>query len=196
MKYILLLLPFFINAQIINIQGSVNSNDGPLGFATVSILDTSYGVTSNENGYFEIQVDSSKDNYLLVSYLGYISKKISLKNIDKDFRYQYTSKGVHKDDILFLIDEYSIKKYGSQGQQKTFLIALKLAQFDYLSRLSKNPILLLDDIFDKLDDDRVEKIIDLVNEDNFKQIFISDTNKKRSEEIIKKVNKSYKIFEI
>ena len=59
MKYILLLLPFFINAQIINIQGSVNSNDGPLGFATVSILDTSYGVTSNENGYFEIQVDSS-----------------------------------------------------------------------------------------------------------------------------------------
>lgn len=122
--------------------------------------------------------------------------KILKKNIDKDFRYQYTSKGVHKDDILFLIDEYSIKKYGSQGQQKTFLIALKLAQFDYLSRLSKNPILLLDDIFDKLDDDRVEKIIDLVNEDNFKQIFISDTNKKRSEEIIKKVNKSYKIFEI
>ena len=73
---------------------------------------------------------------------------------------------------------------------------MKLAQFDYLSRLKTNPILLLDDIFDKLDDNRVEKIIDLVNEDNFNQIFISDTNKKRSEEIIKKVNKSYKIFEI
>jgi DNA replication and repair protein RecF len=65
-----------------------------------------------------------------------------------------------------------------------------------LSKLNKNPILLLDDIFDKLDDDRVEKIVDLVNEDSFKQIFISDTNKKRSEEIIKKVNKSYEIFEI
>ena len=95
------------------------------------------------------------------------------------------------------LQELSIaKKFGSQGQQKTFLIALKLAQFDYLSRLNTNPILLLDDIFDKLDDNRVEKIIDLVNEDNFNQIFISDTNKKRSEEIIKKVNKSYKIFEI
>ncbi len=98
--------------------------------------------------------------------------------------------------MLFTINEFSIKKFGSQGQQKTFLIALKLAQFDYLSRLKTNPILLLDDIFDKLDDNRVEKIIDLVNEDNFNQIFISDTNKKRSEEIIKKVNKSYKIFEI
>ena len=86
MKYILLLLPFFINAQIINVQGSVNSNDGPLGFATISIVDSGYGVTTNENGYFEIQVDSSKDNYLLVSYLGYISKKISLKNIDKDLQ--------------------------------------------------------------------------------------------------------------
>jgi DNA replication and repair protein RecF len=98
--------------------------------------------------------------------------------------------------MIFLIDKYSVKKFGSQGQQKTFLIALKLAQFDYLSKLNKNPILLLDDIFDKLDDDRVKKIVDLVNEDSFKQIFISDTNKKRSEEIIKKVNKSYEIFEI
>jgi len=86
MKYILLFLPFFINAQIVKVQGSINSNDGPLEFATVSIVDSGYGVTSNENGYFEIQVDSSKDNYLLVSYLGYISKKISLKNIDKDLK--------------------------------------------------------------------------------------------------------------
>jgi outer membrane receptor for ferrienterochelin and colicins len=86
MKYILLFLPFFINAQIVNVQGSINSNDGPLEFATISIVDSDYGVTSNENGYFEIQVDSSKDNYLLVSYLGYISKKISLKNIDKDLK--------------------------------------------------------------------------------------------------------------
>jgi outer membrane receptor for ferrienterochelin and colicins len=86
MKYILLFLPIFINAQIVNVQGSINSNDGPLEFATISIVDSDYGVTSNENGYFEIQVDSSKDNYLLVSYLGYISKKISLKNIDKDLK--------------------------------------------------------------------------------------------------------------
>ena len=76
------------------------------------------------------------------------------------------------------------------------MIALKLAQFDYLSKLNSNPILLLDDIFDKLDDNRVKQNINLVNEENFNQIFISDTNKIRSENIIKKVNKSYKIFEI
>ena len=146
------------------------------------------------------QLSNEKES-VEIGYKSDINEEINLysllkNNIDKDIRYQYTTKGVHKDDITFTIDKYSVKKYGSQGQQKTFLIALKLAQFDYLSKLKSNPILLLDDIFDKLDDERVEKIIDLVNEDNFKQIFISDTNRNRSEEIIKKVNKSYKIFEI
>ena len=122
--------------------------------------------------------------------------KLLKNSLENDLRFQYTTRGIHKDDIIFSINEFSVKKFGSQGQQKTFLIALKLAQFDYLSKLKSNPILLLDDIFDKLDDKRVKEIIDLVNEDSFKQIFISDTNKKRSENIIKKVNKSYKIFEI
>jgi len=117
-------------------------------------------------------------------------------NLDKDLRFQFTTKGIHKDDLKFTINGFSVKKFGSQGQQKTFLIALKLAQFDYLSKLNSNPILLLDDIFDKLDDNRVKQIINLVNEDKFNQIFISDTNKTRSENIIKMVNKSYKIFEI
>ena len=117
-------------------------------------------------------------------------------NLDRDIRFQYTTKGIHKDDLIFNIDNFSVKKFGSQGQQKTFLISLKLAQFDYLSNFKSNPILLLDDIFDKLDDNRVKQIVDLVNEDKFKQIFISDTNKSRSERIIKMVNKSYKIFEI
>jgi len=89
-----------------------------------------------------------------------------------------------------------IKKFGSQGQQKSFLIALKLAQFDFLEKQNTSPILLLDDIFDKLDDNRVKQIVNLVNEDKFKQIFISDTNKKRTENAIKSVNKSYKIFEL
>ena len=111
-------------------------------------------------------------------------------------RYKYTTKGIHKDDLLFLKDKNSVKKFASQGQQKSFLIALKLAQFDYLSKGNKKPILLLDDIFDKLDDIRVEQIIKLVNDDHFNQIFVTDTNKERSESIIKKVNKSYKIFQI
>ena len=120
-----------------------------------------------------------------------------LKNsLEKDLRFQYTTKGIHKDDLNLNLDNFPIKKYGSQGQQKTFLIAMKLAQFDYLSKLDSKPILLLDDIFDKLDDTRVKQIINLVNQEKFNQIFISDTNKTRSENIIKKVNKSYKIFEI
>ena len=147
----------------------------------------------------------SKDNVnkISVSELNDINNyfeeftKIELKdNLEKDIRYQYTTHGIHKDDLNFIINKFPIKKFGSQGQQKTFLIALKLAQFDYLAKLSEIPILLLDDIFDKLDDIRVKKIIDLVNEENFNQIFISDTNKQRSETIIKQVNKSYKIFEI
>ena len=120
-----------------------------------------------------------------------------LKNsFEKDLRFQYTTKGIHKDDLNLNLDNFPIKKYGSQGQQKTFLIAMKLAHFDYLSKLDSKPILLLDDIFDKLDDSRVKQIINLVNQEKFNQIFISDTNKTRSENIIKKVNKSYKIFEI
>ena len=155
----------------------------------IPIFKQRYNQLSNEKEVVEIEYKTDlEDNLNLYQILK--------NNINKDIRYQYTTKGIHKDDMIFLIDKYSVKKFGSQGQQKTFLIALKLAQFDYLSKLNKNPILLLDDIFDKLDDDRVEKIVDLVNEDSFKQIFISDTNKKRSEEIIKKVNKSYEIFEI
>ena len=122
--------------------------------------------------------------------------KLLKNSLEKDLRFQYTTKGIHKDDLNLSLDNFPIKKYGSQGQQKTFLLAMKLAQFDYLSKLDSNPILLLDDIFDKLDDSRVKQIINLVNQEKFNQIFISDTNKTRSENIIKKVNKSYKIFEI
>ena len=98
-------------------------------------------------------------------------------HINKDRALQYTSAGVHKDDMLFMIDSYPIKKFGSQGQQKSFLIALKLAQFDILKKKSgEKPILLLDDIFDKLDETRVEKIVEMVNNDEFGQLFISDTH--------------------
>ena len=118
-------------------------------------------------------------------------------NLDKDRVLQYTSVGIHKDDLTFEIDEYPIKKFGSQGQQKSYLIALKLAQFDFIKRQSNlKPILLLDDIFDKLDDLRVQRLIGLVNNDEFGQLFISDTHKERTEEIVKKTNKQYKIFEL
>ena len=117
--------------------------------------------------------------------------------LEKDRMLQYTSVGTHKDDLLFEIDGFSVKKFGSQGQQKSFLIALKLAQFEFIKNLvKKKPILLLDDIFDKLDDNRVSQIVDLVNQDNFGQLFISDTHNDRTEEVVKKTNQSYQIFKL
>ena len=137
-------------------------------------VDITYKSDLNSGSFSEILHDSeSKDRFL-----------------------QYTSKGIHKDDLNFTIENNKIKNFGSQGQQKSFLISLKLAQFDFLEKQNNSPILLLDDIFDKLDDNRVKQIVNLVNEDKFKQIFISDTNKKRTENTIKSVNKSYKIFEL
>lgn len=119
------------------------------------------------------------------------------KNVDKDRVLQFTSVGIHKDDLNFEINGYPIKKFGSQGQQKSYLIALKLAQFDFIKNQSKvKPILLLDDIFDKLDANRVAQIVNLVNSDAFGQLFISDTHKERTEEVIKQFNQSYKIFEL
>ena len=97
--------------------------------------------------------------------------------------------------MLFSIDEFPIKKFGSQGQQKSYLIALKLAEFDFVKSQSKlTPILLLDDIFDKLDENRVAKIIALVNDGNFGQLFISDTHADRTENVIKKTKQPYKMF--
>ena len=119
------------------------------------------------------------------------------ENIEKDMFLQYTSKGIHKDDLVFNINDYSVKKFGSQGQQKSLLIALKLAQFDFLKSQNKNnPILLLDDIFDKLDKNRVKQIINLVSADDFGQIFISDTDEERTIESIKEINNSNKIFKL
>ena len=110
---------------------------------------------------------------------------------------QYTSVGTHKDDLDFLIKGYPVKKFGSQGQQKSFLIALKLAQFDFIKAQSgETPLLLLDDIFDKLDEHRVSQIIKLVNEESFGQLFISDTHADRTEKAIKSVHQSYQIFQL
>ena len=119
------------------------------------------------------------------------------KSLEKDKILQYTSSGIHKDDLSFEIEAYPIKKFGSQGQQKSYLIALKLAQFEFIKQQSSIiPILLLDDIFDKLDEKRVQHIIDLVNSDDFGQIFITDTHSERTENIVKQSNKPYQIFRL
>jgi DNA replication and repair protein RecF len=120
-----------------------------------------------------------------------------IQNLQKDRITQYTTCGIHKDDVIFNIAGFPVKKFGSQGQQKSFLIALKLAQFDFIKKHTKTlPILLFDDIFDKLDAFRVQQIVNMVNNDVFGQIFISDTHPERTENIIKQTHKSYKIFNI
>ncbi len=119
------------------------------------------------------------------------------ENLQKDLALQYTSVGIHKDDLSFEIEEHPIKKFGSQGQQKSFLIALKLAQFDFIKQISQvNPILLLDDIFDKLDENRVAHIVALVATNELGQIFLSDTHADRTEKVVKNSNQSYKIFKL
>ena len=117
--------------------------------------------------------------------------------IDKDRALQYTSVGIHKDDLGFEIAGHPMKKFGSQGQQKSFLIALKFAQFHFIKAQSKTtPILVLDDIFDKLDEHRVGHIVALVDNENFGQIFISDTHAERTENVVKQIHQSYKIFKL
>lgn len=116
----------------------------------------------------------------------------------KDRAVGYSLHGVHRDDLEMLIGDFQMKREGSQGQNKTFVLALKLAQFDFLRRTSSTttPLLLLDDIFDKLDAQRVESIVQLVSGDNFGQIFITDTNRDYLDKILSKSDGEYKIFTV
>ena len=115
--------------------------------------------------------------------------------MEKDRILQRTTVGIHKDDLRFFIDEFPLKKFASQGQLKSFVLAVKLAQYDFLKNLkNKKPLLLLDDIFDKLDNSRVEQLIGLLVKGNFGQIFITDTHEKRIEEIIKNFRTDFKKF--
>lgn len=111
---------------------------------------------------------------------------------------QYTTVGPHKDDLELAIGEFSVKKYGSQGQQKTFVLALKLAQFEYIyQRCGLKPILLLDDIFDKLDMGRVTQLVHLVGSDRFGQVFLTDTQPGRVEHIFAQIPLvEHRIFEV
>lgn len=151
------------------------------------------------NNYYK-EISNCSETVQLV-YQSDLSEKNTLalldENLSKDRALQYTSVGVHKDDLSFEIDNHPIKKFGSQGQQKSFLIALKLAQFDFVKKQSgEKPILLFDDIFDKLDEFRVAKIVSMVNNDEFGQLFISDTHAERTENIVKSTHQSYKIVSL
>lgn len=119
------------------------------------------------------------------------------KSIERDRIVERTTTGIHKDDLLFMLSEMPLKRFGSQGQQKSFLIALKLAQYAYLQKFKGfRPILLLDDIFDKLDDLRVHKLMEMVSHHDFGQIFITDTGKERVLSIFNAIKVDVTLFEV
>ena len=119
------------------------------------------------------------------------------ESLDRDRILQRTNVGIHKDDLKFTIGGNPVKKFGSQGQQKTFLIALKLAEYEFLKEAKGfKPLLLLDDIFDKLDEHRVKRLMTLVSDDTFGQIFVTDTSKNRVEEIFSTIDVKIKCFEV
>lgn len=136
-----------------------------------------------------------------ISYRSELSEaplsELLLRARQRDVVNQFTTSGVHRDDVVFRIGGYPLRKYGSQGQQKSFLIALKLAQFRLMSEQGgERPILLLDDLFDKLDIGRVEKLLSLVSGEEFGQIIITDCNRERLESTLSSANKCYKLFEV
>lgn len=115
----------------------------------------------------------------------------------KDYAIGFTTCGIHRDDLKLEIMGYPVRKYGSQGQQKSMLIALKMAQFELLGqRLSLKPILLLDDVFDKLDMSRVQELISMVSSEAFGQIFITDSNKVRMDGMLTSLGGEYKLFSV
>ena len=155
----------------------------------IPIFNEKYQVISGDKEQVNLNYKSQLHNFNMNDLLH--------KSLEKDKVLQYTTSGIHKDDLNFEIGDYPIKKFGSQGQQKSYLIALKLAQFEFIKQQSNViPILLLDDIFDKLDENRVSQIIDLVNNDEFGQIFITDTHSDRTEKILKQGDKEYQVFKL
>lgn len=135
-----------------------------------------------------------------LSYISHCQRGPLLEVIQRD-RYKdlavgYSLHGIHRDDLEMLINGYPIKREGSQGQNKTMLVALKLAQYDFLHHTGTGtrPILLLDDIFDRLDAQRVERIVNLVSGDSFGQTFITDTNRDHLDKILSLTSQDYKLF--
>lgn len=139
------------------------------------------------------QVDLTYKSQLLDMPL----RQLLEQNRRRDGQLLYTTAGVHKDDLVFSIHDYPVKKFGSQGQQKSFLIALRLAQFEWLfEHLGMKPVLMLDDIFDKLDNERVSKLMRLVSDNRFGQVFITDTEMERVSAIFESCGLPYQAVNV
>ena len=146
--------------------------------------------------YKRISLSNEKATFDYVSQLRENNFREALRQTRRrDIAVGHTTTGIHRDELEMLLDGFPIKKVGSQGQNKTYFVSMKLAQFHYLLKTGKRtPILLLDDIFDRLDAYRVEEIVKLVSSNEFGQIFISDTNRGSFDKILERINNSHHIY--
>ncbi len=155
----------------------------------IPFLKEKYAWLSSQSEDVDIQYQTGLDKKNL--------KDLLKESLDRDRLLQHTTQGIHRDDFVFLINGYPIKKFGSQGQQKSFLIALKLAEYEMLKKeKNRSPILLFDDIFDKLDPVRVSRIVKWVEDKTFGQVFISDTHPDRIRELLAPLQQETKIFNL
>lgn len=161
------------NKKIIEIGKFLAEKRQEIMFRFIPIFEKYYQILSRDQEKVNVfyETEALKDDF----------EQIFANNLEKDLFLQRTNKGIHKDDYKFVLGNFPINKFGSQGQQKSFVIALKLAQFT-LSKELKNhsPILLLDDIFDKLDDKRMKKLLEIVSGNHFGQVFITDARSDRA----------------
>lgn len=154
----------------------------------IDVFREHYAFLTNGNEAVNIEYVSSLND-------GQDFMQLLNNNRDKDRQAQYSTVGIHKDDLSFLIHGWPAKKFGSQGQQKSFIIALKLAQYIFTSNIKGyHPILLFDDIFDKLDELRVHQLMQMVSEQHFGQVFVTDTHTERIEALFAKIPSECKIF--
>lgn len=155
----------------------------------IPVFQKYYSLVSNQNESVNLSYKSQLEEGNFAQLL--------IESRRNDERKRYSTVGTHKDDLVFEIKDHPIKKFGSQGQQKSFLIALRLAQFDWLkTHLGTKPVLLLDDIFDKLDNTRVEQLMNLVSKHEFGQVFVTDTDLKRVRDIFADIDANIKMFTI
>ena len=152
------------------------------------LVQNHYRTLSGGKEQADIQYDTQVDDHFA---------EVFRKNQKRDVSAHRTTKGVHKDDFIFELDGQPIKRFGSQGQRKSFVLAVKLAQFELLEKQkNKKPILLLDDIFDKLDDLRIGKLIEKIDDETFGQVFITDARPERTKRILEKVKATVSYFEL
>lgn len=153
------------------------------------IFQKYYAIVSGGNEQVKIEYESGMHKQGLEELLA--------KSLSRDRATRYTNVGIHKDDLVFLMNDFPVKRFGSQGQQKSFVIAIRLAQYEFTyNKMGYQPILLFDDIFDKLDDQRVNQLVKLLGNDYFGQVFITDTQRQRINYLFEGTAIDHEIFSV